>query len=118
MYIHAIIFIATSFVEFIRFLFSLPEVKENRLAFLSNRICQDPFENYFGCQRQSGGTSDNPTVSEYFSNTEALRVINSFCHNQVNRNCRGVKSTEEVDENDIIPIPKRQALQRQKINNS
>ena len=72
-------FIAKSFVELIRYLFSLPEVKENKLAFLSNHLCQDPFENYFGCQRQKGGTSDNPTVQEYYKNTESLRIVNSFC---------------------------------------
>lgn len=82
------------------------------MAFLSNRICQDPLKNYFGCQRQRGGTSDNPTVSEYFSNTEALRVVNSFCRNQVKGNCMWVKRNQEVDENDVMPIPKRQALQR------
>ena len=72
------IFIAKSFVEFIWYLFSVPEVKSNKLAFLSNRIGQDPLENYFGCQKQRGGTSDNPMVKEYYSNTEPLSVINSF----------------------------------------
>ena len=60
-------------------LFSLPEVKEEKLAFLSVNISQDPLENFFGCQRQRGGTSDNPSVSEFYNNTQALRVVNSFC---------------------------------------
>ena len=104
-------FLAKSFFEFIRYLFSLPEVKSNKVAFLSNRICQDPLENYFGCQRQKGGTSDNPMIKEYYSNTESLRVINSFCRSQVRGNCRDVNSYKEVDENDILPIPKRKALE-------
>ena len=104
-------FLAKSFVEFIRYLFSLPEVKSNKPTFLSNSICQDTLENCFGCQRQKGGTSDNPTIKEYYSNIESLSVINSFCRSQVRGNCRGVNSYKEVDENDILPIPKRKALQ-------
>ena len=72
-----------SFVEFVKYLFSLPEVKANKLAFLSNHLCQDPLENFFGCQRQMGGTNDNPTVQEYYQNTESLCVINSFCRGSV-----------------------------------
>jgi hypothetical protein len=49
------------------------------LAFLSNHLCQDPLEKYFGCQRQRGGTNENPTVESFLKNTEALRVVNSFC---------------------------------------
>ena len=29
---------------------------------LSERLCQDPLELFFGCQRQCGGTHENPTV--------------------------------------------------------
>ena len=43
--------------------------------FLSNNLCQDPLENFFGCQRQRGGNSDNPTVQDFFNNTQALRVV-------------------------------------------
>ena len=50
----------------VRYVFSLPEVKENQLALLSQHICQDPLENFFGCQRQRGGTSDNPSAQEYY----------------------------------------------------
>ena len=55
------------------YVFSLPEVKENQLALLSQHICQDPLENFFGCQRQRGGTSDNPSAQEYYRNAQALR---------------------------------------------
>lgn len=63
---------AKSFIELIRYLFSLPEVKENHLAFLSNNLCQDPLEKFFGSQRQRGGASDNPDVKEFFKITAAL----------------------------------------------
>lgn len=88
-------------MEFIPFLFSLPEVKDKKMAFLSNRICQDPLEKFFGCQRQVGGTNDNPSVHEFFKNTETLRVVNSFCRGPIRGNCRGSAET------DSLPIPKR-----------
>lgn len=83
------LFLVNSFLEFVKYLFSLPIVVENKLAFLSNHICQDPLENYFGCQRQRGGTSDNPTVEEFQRGTETLRIVDSFCRGPVRGNCRG-----------------------------
>ena len=80
-------YIALSFIGFVKFMFSLPEVKDNNLAFLSNNICQDPLEQFFGCQRQRGGTSDNPNVIEFCHNTQALRVVDSFCRAPVRGNC-------------------------------
>ena len=47
--------------------------------FLSNAICQDPLEKFFGQQRQRGRTNENPNVFEFIKNTQALRVINSTC---------------------------------------
>lgn len=88
-------------------IFNLPEVKDSNLAFLSNNICQDPVENFFGCQRQRGGTSDNPNAKEYYQNTQALRVVNSFCRAPVSGNCRGSKSSAPV-EHTCQPLPKRQ----------
>ena len=41
------------------------------------QLCQDPIENFFDCQRQRGGTSDNPNVKEFYDNTETIRYINS-----------------------------------------
>ena len=55
-------------------LFSLPEVKAEKVSFLSGSISQDPLENFFGCQRQRGGTSDNPNVKD-FSKTRRLFVL-------------------------------------------
>ena len=37
---------AHSFIDFIRHLFSRPEVKDKKLSFLSNRLCQDPLEDF------------------------------------------------------------------------
>ena len=38
-----------------------------------------------------GGTSDNPNVQEFYKNTGALRVVNSFCRTPARGNCRGVQ---------------------------
>ena len=75
--------IVKSFVELVKFIFSMPEVKEEKLAFLSINLSHDPLENFFGCQRQRVDTNDNPTGQEFCSNTQALRVVNSFCRNPV-----------------------------------
>ena len=86
----------------------MPEVKDKKLAFLSNHLCQDPLENFFGCQRQRGGTSDNPNVLEYYQNTQTLRVVNSFCRGTVKGNCRGAHSDEpENDSSLATPLPRR-----------
>ena len=87
------LFAAYSFIEFIEYIFSRPEIKEGNITFLSNRICQDPLQNVFGAQRQRGATSDNPSVSEFLKNTQALRVVDSFCSAPVRGNCRGAKGS-------------------------
>lgn len=99
---------ARSFVGLVRLLFSLPEVKGKDLAFLSANLCQDPLENFFGCQRQRGGTSDNPNVKQFYENSQALRIVNSFCRGPIRGNCRGMHSKEPVnDEASCTPLPKR-----------
>ena len=46
----------------------------------SQQICQDPLEIYFGCQRQRGGTHDNPNMQEVQKNMQALGESNQlFC---------------------------------------
>ncbi len=88
----------------VRYLFTIPGVK----CFLSRNICQDPLEKFFGCQRQMGGTHNNPTVKEFQNNTQALRVVNSFCREVVKGNCRGNKRKEHNDlDKESTPLPKR-----------
>ncbi len=94
---------AKSFVELVRYLFKQPHVK----SFLSQRICQDPIENFFGCQRQRGGTHENPSVKEFVQNTQALRVVNSFCKGPARGNCRGIADTQKENEQLSQPLPKR-----------
>jgi len=105
--VNIVSYLAKSFVGLVQLLFSLPEVKDNNLAFLSTNICQDPLENFFGCQRQRGATSDNPNVMQFSHNTQALRVVNSFCRAPVRGNCRGAKSSNPLDDTFSAPLPKR-----------
>ena len=90
-----------SFVELVKYVFTIPGVS----LFLSNRICQDPVESFFGQQRQRGRVNENPSTSEFLHNTQALRVISDTCSN-IRGNCRrGVEITEELL--DAGPLPKR-----------
>ena len=95
--------VGKSFVELVRYLFSLPDVK----SFLSQRICQDPLERFFGCQRQRGGVHDNPNVQEFVKNTQALQVINSIVKAPTKGNCRGSHQDNHDKENTLEPLSKR-----------
>ena len=71
-------------MELLEYLFTIPGVE----VFMSNMICQDPIEKFFGQQRQRGGAHENPNVAEFIKNTQALHVINITCDN-IRGNCRG-----------------------------
>ena len=101
-----LIFTVKSFVELVGYLFTIPGVT----SFLSERLSQDPLEKYFGCQRQRGGTHENPTVQQFCKNSQALRVVNSVCGHVPRGNCRGRK--ESIDwEQENRPLPKRRKSQ-------
>ena len=91
-----------SFIELTKFLFTIPGVK----IFLSEKLSQDPLEKFFGCQRQRGGTGDDPTVAEFVKNTNALRVIDTVCGNVSRGNCRGNKESFDTQKENT-PLPKR-----------
>lgn len=94
-----------SFVELVQYLFTIPDVK----SFLSQRVCQDSLERFFGCQRQRGGMHDNPNALEFIKNTQALRVVNSIAKPPKRGNCRGGKQDTDiaVDQENSMPLPKR-----------
>jgi len=78
-FVHIFLFLqwnSESFVERTRYLLKLPGVTGH--YFLSERLSQDPIENYFGRQRARGGRSDNPTVKACLENAQSLRVQGSF----------------------------------------
>lgn len=111
---HVSFFVAKSFVDFVKYIFSLKEVQDYKLSFLSNSICQDPLECFFGCQRQRGGTSDNPSVAEFYQNTQALRVIDSFCRGPIRGNCREAAKRQRGNEPLSTPLAKRRRLSKKK----
>ena len=58
--------------------------------------------------RQRGATSDNPRVAAFLKNTQALRLVNSFCAGPVRGNCRGAKrATGSSMGIENTPLPKR-----------
>ena len=94
-----------SFIEMTEYIFTIPGVK----VFLSNRICQDPLENFFGRQRQRGRVNEHPNALEFIRNTQALRIINTEGAT-VRGNCRGVKKNKRKAEPIMVensPLPKR-----------
>ena len=93
-----------SFVELVQYIFSLPDVS----LFLSNRLCQDPLEKFFGQQRHRGRVNENPNVVDFLRNTQALRVINTTCGN-IRGNCRGSQEAGQAPELENTPLPKRRS---------
>lgn len=92
----------TSFIELLEYIFTfIPGVS----VFLSNRLCQDPLENFFGRQRQRGRVNENPNVAEFTKNTQALRIVNSTCAT-VRGNCRGAAKRNEHFEVENTPLDK------------
>lgn len=95
-----------SFVELVKYLFT---TIEGVSSFLSQRICQDSLENFFGCQRQRGGVHENPNVKEFINNTQSLRVTNMY-RGVLKGNCRGGNKKRElvvVNKENSEPLPKR-----------
>ena len=80
-------FVVSSFVELVPIILSQPGVT----FFLSEKLCQDPLEKFFGLQRQRGKTNDNPTLTEVQKNTQALRVVGDISVKSIAGNCRGKK---------------------------
>ena len=96
--------VVNSFVQLVRYIFTIPGVK----IFLSERLNQDALESFFGKQRQRGGGSDNPNVSQFLSGTSSLRVQGSIALQPLRGNSRQYK---RIAEKDLIaestPLPKR-----------
>ena len=96
-------------MELVDYIFKVPGVK----FFLSERLSQDPLENFFSCQRQRGRTSENPNVQEFCKNTQALRVVNSVCGTVAKGNCRGRKQSIDL-EKENKPLAKRRRHRKKK----
>ena len=91
------------------FLFSLIELI--KYLFMTEKISQDPLEQFFECQRQRGRFSDNPNVKELFKSTQALQVVNSLRTNVTKGNCRDKKRASMTESHlKVQVLPKRRYI--------
>ena len=76
--------------------------------FLSEKLCQDPLESFFGKQRMRGRYSDNPSMEGFLKGTVSLRVQGSVAAEPKRGNCsRGEPHTISDCVVDNTPLPKR-----------
>ena len=99
----SLFFPVKSFVQLVRYLFTLPGVK----SFLSERISQDPLEKFFGRHRQHGGVNENPNVAQFLKGNQALKVINSIDLDITKGNTRGTNRSSLPGKENLAPLPKR-----------
>ena len=92
-----------AFTEMVPQLLSLP----GRGFLLSERFNQDRLETYFGKQRSRGRYCDNPSVQQFFSNSDILRVVNELSLDPFRSNVRGRKRRPLEIEDINAPLPKR-----------
>lgn len=88
-----------------QYLLAVPGVQ----CVLSEKLCQDPVEAFFGKQCAARGRSDNPTVQRFCENTVSLRVQGSAALDPVRGNVgKRQRSTASASEGTIsAPLPKR-----------
>ena len=94
-------------MELVTHLFTVPGVT----SFLSDHLCQDILENFFGQQRQHGRVNENPTVNDFIKGTQVLQVVNGLCKD-VKGNSRASSSKPKQDELASLsqPLPKRRKV--------
>ena len=90
-----------SFVELAKLLLS-SGVK----YFLSEKLNQDPLEEYFSKQRAAGGSWDNPTVEQFGHNMLSLYVASTSAKASKKGNVRKRNRPEDIVL-DNTPLPKR-----------
>lgn len=73
-------------MELTRYILALPQLKGKYL--LSEHLCQDPLENYFGQQRARGGWCQNPTAQACITAAQSLRIQGSLAMVPVRGNSR------------------------------
>ena len=97
-----------SFVEITKFL--LPEEESDRF-FLSERISQDPLENYFGQLRARGGQNEISTLQQCVHSANAIHVQKSQALDPVRGNS-SQKRDCKTPPIDSTPSPKRRRVKK------
>ena len=95
-YVFFFYFAVNSFVDMAKYLLSQGQ---DGLFMLSERISQDPLENYFGQQRARDGRNDNPSILQCIHNAAALRVQKSLALNPVRGNSSRKSSCFKIPSN-------------------
>lgn len=92
-----------SLIECVKFL-----LKEGMEYVLTERLCQDPVEEYFGAQRKIGRRSENPDFEQCLFNDNTLRIQKEVSITSGNTRGRYDKkrSFEEVTDD---KVPKRKS---------
>ena len=101
----------SSFINLVKNIFTIEGVS----FFLSEKLSQDSLEKFFGCQRQRGRTSTNPTCEEFCTNTQALHVVDTLCADVSGGNCRGKKRSSHggtITSADLQPLLKRRRMRK------
>ena len=84
-------------------------LSQGNVTFLSERISQDPLENYFGQQRARGGRNENPSMQQCLYNAAAIRVQKSLATDPIRGNCSRKRRLYDGQQPEIdnTPLPKR-----------
>lgn len=95
-----------SFIKLGKLLFD----EENAGFFLSEKISQDPVEEYFSKQRAKGGSNENPDLNMVNRNVLALDVTGDELLQVLNGNVRKNKKDRQqhtLDVTDMTRLPTR-----------
>ena len=89
--------------------------REDSISFLITRqVNQDPLQKFFGCIRQQGGKSDNPTPSQFkrayrkLFHITLLSVVSGTCEDDNNNllvNINHLEENKQILSNIISPPP-------------
>ena len=97
-----------SFIGLSEYVFStIPGVR----YIMSEKLCQDPLEGFFGKQRMRGGYNDNPTVQSFLHGTISLRTQKSVALTPKRGNCKR-QCADQTIAFDPTPLPKRPRIQK------
>ena len=89
-------------MELAKILLDYPEVK----YFLSEKLNQDPLEEYFSKQRATCGSWDNPTVEQFGHNIHTLYVASNCVKASKRGNVRN-RNKDDANTLDSTPLPRR-----------